>query len=76
MTIRYFQTALLGGLALLASCVVAPAPEAVYPAYGYAPAPYYGGYPWYSGPEIGIGLGVGRGWHGGGRGGGGRGGRR
>jgi hypothetical protein len=45
-----------------------------YPAYAapYAYDPYYYGSPWYAGPEIGIGIGVGRGWHGGGWHGGGR----
>ncbi len=43
--------------------------------YGYVDPYYYGapldyGYPWYFGPDIGIGIGIGRGWHGGGGGGG------
>lgn len=42
---------------------------APYPAYApYAYDPYYYGAPWYFGPEVGIGIGVGRGWHGGGGG--------
>ena len=45
-----------------AAVIVAP-----YPVYApYADAPYYYGTPWYFAPEIGIGIGVGRGWHGGG----------
>lgn len=76
VTARSFQVALLAALVVLGSCVVAP-PEAAYRApypadYGYAPGPYYAGYPWYFGPEVGIGVGVGRGWHGGGRHRGGR----
>ncbi len=49
----------------------APTPPAI-PAVAYSPSPpyaydpYYYGSPWYFGPEIGIGVGVGRGWHGGG----------
>ena len=80
---RSFHAALFGTLVVLGSCVVAPLPEAYpppyTPSYGYVPyepSPYYAGYPWYFGPEIGIGVGVGRGWRGGGRGGGGRHGRR
>jgi len=52
--------------------VALPPPTVVvpYPTYApYADDPYYYGSPWYFGPEIGIGVGIGRGWHGGGGGG-------
>jgi len=46
--------------------IVAPYPAyAPYPYAPYAYTPYYYPSPWYFAPEIGIGIGVGRGWHGG-----------
>lgn len=70
MISRWFRMAVGAAMLILASCVVAPLPGPApgpYPGYApYAYEPYYPAYPWYFGPEVGIGVGVGRGWHGGG----------
>lgn len=80
MTKRLLQITLLGGILLGCSACVVQQPEPYasspgFPVYSYSPgyydyypAPYLGGYPWFIGPDVEIGIG--RGWDGGGHWGG------
>ena len=61
---KLIRTAVLGLVALLGGCVVAP-PAADYGYYTPAPGYYYSPAPYYYGPTVNFGLWGGRSWGGG-----------